>query len=57
MVMLNGSVDKDYISLGVNDSILKPESYVKVLGVTLDDRLTLNEHIHVSICCSKATKS
>ena len=55
MVMSNGSVDKECISLSVNESILKPESHVKVLlGVTLDDRLTLTEHI--SICCSKATR-
>ena len=54
MVMSNGSVDKDCISLSVNESILTPESHVKVLSVTLDDRLTFNEHI--SICCSKAAR-
>ena len=54
MVMSNGSVDKDCISLSVDESILTPESHVKVLGVTLDDRLTFNEHI--SICCSKAAR-
>ena len=54
MVMSNGSVDKECISLSVNESILKPESHVKVLGVTLDDRLTFTEHI--SICCSKAAR-
>ena len=54
MVMSNGSVDKECISLSVNESILKPESHVKVLGVTLDDRLTFTEHI--SICCTKAAR-
>ena len=38
----------------VNDSLLKPESHVKLLGVTLGGRLTFNEH--VSICRSKATR-
>ena len=54
MVMSYGSVDKECISLSVNESILKPESHVKVLGVTLDDRLTFTEHI--SICCTKTAR-
>ena len=44
MVMSNGTVDKDCISICINESLLKPGSHVKVLGVTLDDRLTFNEH-------------
>ena len=54
MVMSNGTVDKECISICINESLLKPESHVKVLGVTLDDRLTFNEH--VSVCCSKAAR-
>ena len=46
MVMPNGSVDNECISLSVNESILKPESCVKVLGVTLDDKLTITERAH-----------
>ena len=52
--MSNGSDDKVCISLSVNESILKPESHVKVLGVTLDEKLTFSEHI--SIRCSKAAR-
>ena len=54
MVMSNGTVDKECISICINESSLKPESHVKVLGVTLDDRLTFNEH--VSVCCNKAAR-
>ena len=54
IVISNCSVDKKCISLSLNESILKPESHVKVLGVTLDDRLTFTEHI--SLCCSKAAR-
>ena len=54
MVMSNGLIDKQCISLSVNESILKPESHVKVLGVTLDDRLSFNKH--VSVCCTKAAR-
>ena len=54
MVMSNVSVDKECISLSVNKSILKLESHIKILGVTIDDRLTFTEHI--SICCSKAAR-
>ena len=54
MVMSNGTVDKECISICINESLLKPESHVKVLGVTLDDRLTFNEH--VSVCCSKTAR-
>ena len=54
MVISNGSVDKECISLSVNESIMKPESHVKVRGATLDDRLTFTEHI--SMCCSKAAR-
>ena len=54
MVMSNGTVDKECISIYINESLLKPESHVKVLGVTLDDRLTFNEY--VSVCCSKAAR-
>ena len=54
MVMSNGSVDKECISRSVNESILIPDSRVKVLGVTLDDRLTFA--VHISICCSKAAR-
>ena len=54
MVMLNGIVDKECISICINESLLKPASHIKVLGVTLEDRLTFNEH--VSVCCSKAVR-
>ena len=54
MVMSNGTVDNECMSLCINESLLKPESHVKVLGVTLGDRLTFNEH--VSVCCSKAVR-
>ena len=34
MVMSNGTVDKEYISLCIHESLLKPMSHVKVLAVT-----------------------
>ena len=54
MVMSNGTVDKECISLCINESLLKPMSHVKVLAVTKGDRLTFNEHVNV--CCSKAAR-
>ena len=54
MVMSNDSVDKQYISLSVNESILKPKSHVNVLVCYIDERLTFNEHM--IICCSKAAR-
>ena len=52
VMISNGPVDKRCISLNVNESLLKTESHVKVIGVTLDDRLPFNED--VSVCCSKS---
>ena len=48
-------VDTSKAMLQVDDSIvLKPESQVKVLGVTLDNKLNFSHH--VSIICTKAAR-
>ena len=47
MVMLIASYNKKCISLSVNEFLMNPESRVIVRGVTLDDRLTFNEHVSV----------
>ena len=53
MMLSNECIQEQYIDIA--DGItLRSEPCVKVLGVTIDDRLQFNEH--VSACCSKAAK-
>ena len=53
MMLSNERIQEQYIDIA--DGItLRSEPCVKVLGVTIDDRLQFNEH--VSACCSKAAK-
>ena len=54
MVFAHSPADASNARLQIDDNIvLKPESQVKVLGVTLDARLNFNHHVNV-ICTNAA---
>ncbi len=42
------------INVNIDNTVLSPSSNIKVLGVTIDERLTFNEHIN--ILCSNAAR-
>ncbi len=42
------------INVNIDNTILSPSSNIKILGVTIDERLTFNEHIN--IICSNAAR-
>ena len=55
LITSHSGVDASNATLQIDDSIvLTPEPEVKVLGVTLDNKLNFNHH--VSATCTKATR-
>ena len=46
--------DEEVFDLNTDDELIKPVSYVKLLGVLIDDNLSFNEH--VSKLCIKAAR-
>ena len=54
MLLSSRNIDVDDAKLYVGDTLLTPERCVKVLGVTIDNRLSFTNH--VSILCQKAAK-
>ena len=55
MIISHSPVDTSKAMLQIDDNIvLKPESQVKVLGVTLDNKLNFSHH--VSVICTKAAR-
>ena len=53
MVISSERIEQKFLDIG-NGITLQSEPSVKVLGVTIDDRLQFSEH--VSACCSKAAR-
>ena len=47
--MLFGVKENEQLDLLCNDITLKQSSYEKMLGVTIDNKLSFNEHI-INIC-------
>ncbi len=45
---------KNTIKVNIDNTVLSPSSNIKILGVTIDERLTFNEHMN--IICSNAAK-
>ncbi len=41
------------INVNIDNTVLSPSSNIKILGVTIDEHLTLNEHINI-ICSNEA---
>ncbi len=41
------------INVNIDITVLSPSSNVKIIGVTIDERLTFNEHINI---CSNAAR-
>ena len=55
MIISHSPVDTSKAMLEIDDNIvLKPESQVKVLGVTLDNKLNFSHH--VTVICTKAAR-
>ena len=54
MIISHSPVDTSKAMLQIDNIVLKPESQVKVLGVTLDNKLNLSHH--VSVLCTKAAR-
>ncbi len=42
------------INVNIDNTVLSPSSNIKIPGVTIDERLTFNEHIN--IICSNAAR-
>ena len=53
IVFKNRTTDDD-IELAISNEVMKPVSVVKLLGVTIDDKMSFDEHI--SRLCIKALR-
>ncbi len=47
--MLISNDNNNTINVNIDNTVLSPSSNIQILGVTIDERLTFNEHINI-IC-------
>ena len=48
MLLSSSNIDICNVSFCIDDILLKPEPHVKILGVSLDAKLSFNQHVSIS---------